>query len=54
MFGDKKDDTTTKNRLYVALTRFLDKLTIFITKEVEKSYGKKEIMDFFNEVYIRE
>lgn len=54
MFGDKKDNTTTKNRLYVALTRSLDKLTIFITEEVEKSYGKKKIMDFFNEIYIRE
>ena len=53
IFGDKKDDTITKNRLYVALTRSLDKLTIFITEEVEKIYGKKEIMVFFNKIYIR-
>jgi DNA helicase IV len=54
MFGNKKDNTITKNRLYVALTRSLDKLTIFITEEVEKKYGKKEIIDFFNKIYILE
>lgn len=54
MFGNKKDNTTTKNKLYVALTRSLDKLTIFITDEVEKNHGKKEIIDFFNKIYIQE
>ena len=47
MFGDKDDDNATKNRLYVALTRSLNKLTIFITDKVEKKYGKEKLMDFF-------
>ena len=38
MFGEKMEDTTTKSRLYVALTRSLDRLTIFITAEVEAKY----------------
>ena len=48
LFGDKKEDTKTKNKLYVALTRSLDKLTILITEEVETKYGKKRILEFFN------
>lgn len=47
LFGEKTDDTTTKNRLYVALTRSLDKLTIFITEEVETKYNRKNIVNFF-------
>lgn len=47
MFGKKTDDTTTKNRLYVALTRSLQRLTIFITEEVETKYKRKNIIDFF-------
>lgn len=47
LFGEKTEDTTTKDRLYVALTRSLDKLTIFITKEVEAKYKRKNIVDFF-------
>lgn len=47
LFGKKTDDTTTKNRLYVALTRSLRKLTIFITEEVETKYKRKNILDFF-------
>ena len=46
LFGEKTEDTTTKNRLYVALTRSLDKLTIFITKEVEAKYKRKNIVAF--------
>ena len=47
LFGQKNDDTTTKNRLYVALTRSLDKLTIFITTQVEAKYDRKFILDYF-------
>ena len=47
LFGGKSDDTTTKNRLYVALTRSLDKLTIFITAQVETKYDRKFILDYF-------
>lgn len=47
LFGKKTDDTTTKNRLYVALTRSLQRLTIFITEEVETKYKRKNIIDFF-------
>lgn len=47
LFGEKADDTTTKNRLYVALTRSLQRLTIFITEEVETKYKRKNIIDFF-------
>jgi DNA helicase IV len=50
LFGEKADDTTTKNRLYVALTRSLDKLTIFITEEVEAKYKRKNIVSFFEKI----
>ncbi len=50
LFGEKVDDTTTKNRLYVALTRSLNKLTIFITEEVEVKYKRKNIVSFFNKI----
>ena len=50
LFGEKRDDTTTKNRLYVALTRSLDKLTIFITAQVEAKYGRKFILDYFEKI----
>jgi hypothetical protein len=50
LFGDKTDDTTTKNRLYVALTRSLDKLTIFITEEVEAKYKRKNIVSYFEKI----
>lgn len=51
LFGEKTKDTTTKGRLYVALTRSLEKLTIFITKEVEEKYQRKFIIDFFDKYY---
>ena len=38
-----------KNRLYVGLTRSLEKLTIYITPEVEKKYGKEKVKAFFND-----
>lgn len=47
LFGEKAKDTTAKNRLYVALTRSLNKLTIFITSEVEMKYKRKNIVNFF-------
>lgn len=47
LFGEKSNDTTTKNRLYVALTRSLDRLTIFITSQVETKYGRRFILDYF-------
>jgi DNA helicase IV len=50
LFGEKADDTTTKHRLYVALTRSLDKLTIFITNEVETKYKRENIVNFFEKI----
>jgi len=44
------ETTITKNKLYVALTRLLDKLTIYITSEVEKIYGKTLIISFFQKI----
>lgn len=49
LFGEKTEDTITKSRLYVALTRSLNKLTIYITEEVELKYKKENIVDFFGE-----
>lgn len=43
LLGKKKADNKTKNKLYVALTRSLEKLTLLITKEVEERYGRSEI-----------
>ena len=37
----------TKNKLYVALTRSLNELSMYILKEVENKYTKKRIQDFF-------
>ncbi len=45
LFLDKIEDNKIKNRLYVALTRSLDRLTILITKEVEVKYSKELIND---------
>ena len=47
LLGRKTEDTVFKNRLYVALTRSLDKLSIYITLEVEIKYGQDKIKDFF-------
>lgn len=43
--GDEK--SLRKNKLYVALTRSLNELSIYILKEVEDKYTKKRIQDFF-------
>ena len=48
LFGEKRDDNKVKNKLYVALTRSLDKLTIYIDDKVEQKYGKCYINDFFS------
>lgn len=50
LLGTKTEETIFKNRLYVGLTRSLEKLTIYITPEVEKKYGKENIKDFFNKL----
>ncbi|MPM02093.1 hypothetical protein SDC9_48338 [bioreactor metagenome] len=50
LFGEKTEDTIMKSRLYVALTRSLDRLTIFITEEVETKYKRKNIVDFFEKI----
>ena len=47
LFGDKIEDNKVKNLLYVALTRSLDKLTVYITEDVEKKYDKDKIHNFF-------
>lgn len=41
--GKKRADNKTKNKLYVALTRSLENLTILVTKEVEEKYGRDVI-----------
>ena len=45
--GTWGDANKTKNKLYVALTRSLNELSIYILKEVEDKYTKKRILDFF-------
>ncbi len=47
LFGKKKADNKTKNKLYVALTRSLERLTILITEEVEEKHGRDNIEDYF-------
>ncbi len=47
LLGTKKEENVFKNRLYVGLTRSLEKLTIYITPEVEKKYGKEKIETYF-------
>ena len=51
LFGEKKEDNKTSHLLYVALTRSLDHLTIFVTTEVEKKYSKSHIQEFFKLLY---
>lgn len=48
LFGEKGEETTTKNKLYVALTRSLNKLTILVRANVEEKYGRDFISNFFN------
>lgn len=47
LFNNNTETNKTKNKLYVALTRSLNELSIYILKEVEDKYTKKRIQDFF-------
>ena len=47
LFNDNTKTNKTKNKLYVALTRSLDELSIYILKDVEDKYTKKRIQEFF-------
>ena len=51
LFRENTTENRTKNKLYVALTRSLNSLTILITLEVEKKYGNQYIRDYFAELY---
>ncbi len=51
LFGDKTIENKTKNKLYVALTRSLNSLTILILQEVENKYGEEYICNFFRRFY---
>ena len=46
LFREKTEDNKTSHLLYVALTRSLDHLTIFITQEVEDKYTREVIVQF--------
>ena len=48
LFGEKTAENKTKNKLYVALTRSLNKLFILITLEVENKNGRQYILDYFH------
>ncbi|MDI6502433.1 UvrD-helicase domain-containing protein [Leuconostoc suionicum] len=48
LFGDKTADNKVKNKLYVALTRSLNKISILVSEEVESSYSKKFVLDYIN------
>lgn len=50
LFGNKKETTATKNRLYVALTRSLNDLTIYILEDVENTYGRDKIEGYFKNI----
>lgn len=43
----KTTDNKTKHLLYVALTRSKRNLTILVTQEIEQTYSKQQILDFF-------
>ncbi len=47
LFDDYTETNKTKNKLYVALTRSLNELSIYILKEVEDKYTKSKIKAFF-------
>lgn len=49
LFNDNTETNKTKNKLYVALTRSLNELSIYILKEVEDKYTKEKIHGFFEE-----
>lgn len=47
LFNDNTETNKTKNKLYVALTRSLNELSIYILEEVESKYTKRKIQEFF-------
>ena len=49
LFNDNIETNKTKNKLYVALTRSLNEVSIYILKEVEDKYTKEKIHGFFEE-----
>lgn len=52
LFKTKCQDNKTKNALYVALTRSLDKLTILVTREVEAQYSHEYFGEYFGKLLI--
>ena len=46
----KTDDNKISHLLYVALTSFLDHLTIVVTRELEDVYGKNYFDNFFKDI----
>ena len=50
LLSEKTDDNKTKHKLYVALTRSTDKLTILISKESECKYGRDRIDAFVEKI----
>lgn len=48
LFDRVSENNKTKNRLYVALTRSLNTLDIYVTDKVEKKYSRDRIISFFN------
>ena len=48
LFGEKVVENKTKNKLYVALTRSVNALTILVTQEVENKYGADYIRNHFS------
>lgn len=50
LFGENTSNNKTKNKLYVALTRSLYRLTILITAEVQKGYGSQYIQNYFTKL----
>ena len=51
LFGKNTTENKTKNKLYVALTRSLNRLTILVTLEVEEKYGAQYILDYFTKLF---
>lgn len=47
LLGEKTDVNKMKNYLYVALTRAKEELTLLITTEVEKKYGRSFLKEQF-------
>ena len=52
LFNTNTEANKTKNKLYVAITRSSNDLSIYILKDVEERYTKQKIQMFF-EKYIK-